>query len=221
MGVGLFVLGVVVAAVYLVMHHRRRAAASLAARLGMNHHRDDDLDVATLPHPIFRMGDHRRAHNLVVGLFQGVPMVLFDYEYTEERSDQAGRPSGVTSAYSGVLTRLPSAMPSTVIRRERFTTKVANALGLGRDTLIGHDDFDRTFEVRGSDPTFVSTLLEPELIDWLLAEGRELDIQIAGSDLVVIAERRPWARMEALAETVVELRRHMPADLVDGTGEEE
>jgi hypothetical protein len=178
---------------------RRESAKALAARLGLAYHPSDDLGITRSPHPIFRMGDRRRASNLAVGTFRDRPVVLFDYEYTVDRHESDGKRSSSTYRYSGVKVDLGIQCPPTVIRRERIGTKLANALGLGSDVQFESDAFNRAFEVRSGSQQFAFTLVDAAMMEWLMANASDLDIQIEPGELVVIASRLPWTEMEALA----------------------
>ncbi len=178
---------------------RRESAAALAVRLGLAYHPSDDLGITRSPHPIFRMGDRRRASNLLVGTFRDRPVVIFDYEYTVDRRDADGKQSSSTYRFSGVKVDLDIQCPSTVIRRERIGTKLANALGLGRDVQFESDAFNRAFEVRSGSQQFAFTLVDAAMMEWLMANASDLDIQLEPGELVVITSRLPWTEMEALA----------------------
>ena len=181
---------------------RRESAAAAANRLGLTYHGADDLDSTRLPHPIFRLGDRRRASNVVSGVYRDRPIAMFDYEYMEDRTDADGKRSTSTYRFSGIRVGVDLRCPPTVIRRERVTTKLANALGLGRDVQFESDAFNRTFEVRSGSQQFAFTLVDTAMMEWLMANAIDLDIQLEPGDLVVITRRLPWTEMEALASRV-------------------
>ena len=95
---GLFAVVAIAAIAYSVIStsQRREAAAKVATRLGLTYDPSDHLGLTRSPHPIFRMGDRRRASNLVSGVFRDRPIVLFDYEYMEDRTDAKGTRSTST-----------------------------------------------------------------------------------------------------------------------------
>lgn len=211
----LFLIFAVVAIAFLAFGivgaaRRREAATAMATRLGLTHHRADDLGITRLPHPIFRMGDRRRASNLVAGTLQERPVVMFDYEYTVDRHDADGKRTSSTHQFSGVKVELDIKCPSTVIRRERVTTKLANALGLGRDVQFESDAFNRAFEVRSGSQQFAFTLVDIAMMEWLTTNGGDLDIQLEPGSLVVISRRRSWTEMEDLCLRVLEFVDRFP-----------
>lgn len=197
----LFAVAAVGAIAYSIVSaaKRRDSAAALATRLGLSYLRGDDLGIARLPHPIFRMGDRQKASNLVAGAFRDRPVVMFDYEYMVDRTDADGKRSTSTYRFSGVKVDLDIRCPATVIRRERVTTKLANALGLGSDVQFESDAFNRAFEVRSGSQQFAFTLVDAAMMEWLMANASDLDIQLEPGALVVITRRRPWNEMETLA----------------------
>lgn len=195
-----FILVIAVIAYSIVSAAKRReSAAALAARLELVYHRHDDIGVSRLPHPIFRMGDRRRASNLLIGTFRDRPIVMFDYEYMVDRNDADGKRSTSTHRFSVVKVDLDLRCPPTVIRRERVTTKLANALGLGSDVQFESDAFNRAFEVRSGSQQFAFTLIDAAMMEWLMARAFDLEIQLEPGELVVISNPLPWMEMEALA----------------------
>ncbi|HEY5652033.1 MAG TPA: DUF3137 domain-containing protein [Acidimicrobiia bacterium] len=205
------VLGITAIAYSIMSAAKRRdSAAALATRLGMSYHATDDLGIARLPHPIFRLGDRRKASNLVAGSMRGRHVVLFDYEHTVDRTDPEGKRSSSTYSFSGVEVDLDIQCPSTVIRRERVTTKLANALGVGGDVQFESDAFNRAFEVRSSSQQFAFTLVDPAMMQWLMTNAADLDIQFEPGSLVVITKRRQWTEMESLAARVLDFTERFP-----------
>jgi hypothetical protein len=202
-------IGVMVLA-YVNASNRRDAAAELATELGMAYHRDDDLGLSRLPHPIFRMGDRRSASSLVVGAMRDRPVVLFDYQYEIDRTDAEGRRSTSTYRFSGVTVELDVRCPPAVIRRERVGTKLANALGLGKDIQFESDEFNRAYEVRSDSQQFAFTLVDTAMMEWLMTNAGDLDIEFDGSTLVVVTKRRDWTEMEALASRVLDFTEQFP-----------
>lgn len=196
----LFAVAAVGAIAYSIVSaaKRRESAEAVAARLGLTYHPSDDFGITRLPHPIFRMGDRRRAWNLLAGTFRDRPVVMFDYEYMEDRTDADGKRSTSTYRFSGVKVDLDVRCPPTVIRRERVTTKLANALGLGRDIQFESDGFNRAFEVRSGSQQFAFTLVDAAMMEWLMTNASDLDIQLEPGELVVVTRRLPWTEMEAL-----------------------
>ncbi len=189
---------------------RRESAAAVAGRLGMTYHQRDDLGITRLPHPIFRMGDSRKATNLVTGTLRDRQVTLFDYEYVVHQTDAEGKRSSTTHRFSAVMVELGIACPPTTIRRERITTKLANALGFGRDVQFESDEFNRAFEVRTQSQQFAFTLIDPAMMQWLMANGFDLDMQFHSGVLAVIASRRPWTEMEGLATRVLDFTDQFP-----------
>lgn len=209
---GLFAVMAIAAIAYSVINasQRREAAASLATRLGLGYDPSDHLGITRSPHPIFRMGDRRRASNLVSGVFRDRPIVLFDYEYMEDRTDADGKRSTSTYRFSGVKVEIDLRCPPTVLRRERVTTKLANALGLGSDIQFESDAFNRAFEVRSGSQQFAFTLVDASMMEWLMAHASDLDIQFEPGELVVLTRRLPWTEMEALAGRVHDFIERFP-----------
>ena len=207
-----FALIVIAVAVYSFarIKQRREDAALAAQRLGRTYHQDDVLGIAKLPHPIFRLGDSRTVSNVVHGTFADREVALFDYEYVESSTDAEGHRTSTTYPFSGILVQLPIESPSTVVRREKITTKFANALGMGRDIQFESDEFNRSFEVRSDSQGFAFTLIDTAMMEWLQANGQDLDLQFEHTALVAIARRRPWIEMDEILDRVIEFVARFP-----------
>lgn len=208
----MFAIAVVAIAVYSFarIKQRREDAAVAAQRLGMAYHQDDVLDIAKLPHPVFRLGDSRRVSNIVEGTFADRSVALFDYEYVESHTDADGHQTSSTYPFSGVLVHLPIESPSTVVRREKVTTKFANAFGMGRDIQFESDEFNRAFEVRSDSQGFAFTLIDTAMMEWLQLNATDLDLQFESGTLIAIARRRPWAEMDEILNRVIEFTTRFP-----------
>lgn len=208
----IFAIAVVAIAVYSFarIKQRREDASVAAQRLGMTYHQDDVLRIAKLPHPVFRLGDSRTVSNIVEGTFADREVALFDYEYVESHTDANGHRTSSTYPFSGVLVHLPIESPSTVVRREKVTTKFANTLGIGRDIQFESDEFNRSFEVRSDSQGFAFTLIDTAMMEWLQSNAKDLDLQFEQGTLVAIARRRPWSDMNEMLDRVVEFIARFP-----------
>ncbi len=204
------VAGAVAVYSFARIKQRREDAATAAQRLGLTYHQDDIHGIAALPHPVFRLGDSRTVSNVVQGTYADREVALFDYVYVESHTDAEGHDTSTTYPFSGVLVHLSIDSPSTVVRREKVTTKFANALGMGRDIQFESDEFNRSFEVRSDSQGFAFTLIDTAMMEWLQSNAQDLDLQFEQSALIAIARRRPWVEMDEILERVIEFVARFP-----------
>ncbi|MCL2423082.1 MAG: hypothetical protein FWD11_04180 [Micrococcales bacterium] len=99
--------------------------------------------------------------------------------------------------YGVVAVRLPVVLPEVVLTREGLGTMVAKAFG-GQDLLIGHPAFDARYRIQAHDIGYVSTLLNPAVIAWLMAPVRWDQFTVKNQYLVARTtdglsyEHLPW-----------------------------
>jgi hypothetical protein len=117
----------------------------------------------------FGEGDSRRARNVIAGTWQGHPFNSFDYSYVTETTDAQGRTSRQTHNFGVVALGLPAYLPNLQVTGEGMMRRFASAVGIGGDIELESEDFNRAFTVKSKDPKFASDVLNPRLMERLLA----------------------------------------------------
>jgi hypothetical protein len=175
---GLVVLGAVAYAVYYAyQQHQKRLAAlqAMAARLGLHFTtgQDHDHDDRFEQFAIFRQGTSRIAYNSMTGSTAVGPftqaVVLGDFKYTVETGSGKNR-RRVTRRFSYVLVSLPHAgVPELLLRSENFFDRIGNFFGFD-DIDFESSEFSRRFHVSSSHKRFAWDLIDPRMMDFLMAE---------------------------------------------------
>lgn len=181
--------GVVVAVGALVAYlgwkaakERREALAALASQRGWQWVARDDSWTERFGGEPFGEGSDRKAHNVLTGTYEGLPMVAFDYSYETYSTDSKGNRQTTVHRYSVCVLRMPAWLPTVELTPENLLTRFAGKLGLG-DVELESEDFNRRFRVSASDPKFAYDVLHPRTMEALLARPA-VGLRIGGEDAV-------------------------------------
>lgn len=189
---------------------RRDAARAIASRLGLLYSEGDPLELLERPHRLFRKGDRRRIDTTLHGVLDGRPIALCDYVYTETSRDAQGNTSHRDYRWSLCALRLTWSLPWIEITPEGLGRRLLNVLGVGRDVQFESDEFNRAFTVLSDDRDFAYTLIDPAMIEWLMANAEDCHIEIEGPDMVLAVREIPWEQMPILAGVAMELHDRIP-----------
>lgn len=182
-GVVLVVGGLVAYLGWKAAKERREALAALAAQRGWTWVDRDDSWAERFSGDPFGEGSDRKAHNVLTGTYEGLPMAAFDYSYETYTTDSKGHRTTHVHRYSVCALRLPSWLPTVELTPENLFTRVAGTLGLG-DVELESEDFNRRFRVSASDPKLAYDVLHPRTMEALLARPA-VGLRIGGEDAVV------------------------------------
>lgn len=198
--------------VYAVVRaaRRRDAAMALAGSLGMQYSKGDPFDLVHMSHRLFRKGDRQRIDTTVHGQIRGRHIALCDYVYTEITRDNQGNTSQRDYRFSLCVLDLAQSMPWIEISPESLGRRFLNVMGVGNDVQFESDEFNREFKVLAADRDFAFTLIDPGMIEWLLARARDCHIEMAGDRLVLATREMPWEQMGTLAEVVMDFEDRIP-----------
>jgi len=175
---------------------RREELAALAASLGWRFseakNRDHDDQYR---HGVFRRGSSRYAYNTLTGSLEtplGTQTArLGDYHYTTESSDSDGGTTTHTHRFSYLLVKLPVAgVPSLTIREEGMFDKIGSFLGFD-DIDFESAEFSKKFHVKCKDKRFAYDLIDPRMMEFLLAEPGPL-IELQQGYLCVTKDDKVW-----------------------------
>lgn len=210
--VGVLVYGFVRAA------RRRDAALSVANSLGLQYSKGDPFDFVHMPHQLFRKGDRQRIDATVHGQIRGRQIALCDYVYTEVTRDAQGNTSQRDYRFSLCVLSLARSMPWIEVSPESLGRRFLNVIGVGNDVQFESDEFNREFKVLASDRNFAFTLIDPAMIEWLLARARDCHLEIAKDRLVLATSELPWEQMASLADLVMEFEDRIPPLAIERYG---
>lgn len=168
---------------------RREAFQSLADELGLSYSSARDYSIAERYLFLNRLdnGDNRYAQHVFRGLYDGLPVMFFEYHYeTSTRNSKGGRT--VHHYYLSVfLTKVPGPVPELTIRPEGLLSKVAQAFGYD-DIDFESAEFSRKYCVRSRDKRFAYDVCHPTAIELLLKYPSYAEFEIEGNEMALVKE---------------------------------
>lgn len=200
---------------------RTQELAALAQRLGFEFSpRRDTSHDARYPHfEIFRQGHSRCAFNTMAGTLtcaeQVLRVLLGDYEYKITTSN--GKTTQTTTyRFSFAILHLPYVgVPDVLIRPEGFFDKIKSAIGFD-DIDFESSEFSKAFFVKSPDKRFAYDLIDPRMMEFLLAT-RPPGIDMEQSTILLTDGRRRWKpqQFESQLQWARTYLEHWPRHVVD------
>ncbi len=167
-----FVVVMLVIAAY--QRKKRREAMSAWARehgLSYSPARDPSFDTRYAHFDCLRRGSNRYAFNIIEGLWDGRPLVAFDYHYETHSRDSKGRRRTQHHHFSAVVLEARVPLQPLVIRAENIFDKVSSFFGYD-DIDFESAEFSRRFCVKADDRRWAYDVLHARAIEFLLASPR-------------------------------------------------
>lgn len=205
---------------------RRLASAALAQRLGLVFAPapDEGHDEDYAHFEIFRRGRSRVAENTLSGHMtiagQRCRVKMGDFRYKQDHGAGKNRRT-VTRRFSYLIVHLPYRTPAVLVRPEGMFDKVAAAFGFD-DIDFESAEFSRRFFVKSSDKRFAYALLEPRMMEFLLA-ARPPMLDLEDGQLCLSDGQRRWdpaqfqAMMDLARRFLEAWPRHLVAQLQERT----
>jgi len=181
--------------------------------------RDRSLDSRYAHFEVFRQGHSRSASNLMSGDLacgdRTCSTLMGDYEYKITTSN--GKTTQTTTyRFSFAILHLPYAGVSDVlIRPEGFVDKIKSAMGFD-DIDFESSEFSRCFFVKSPDKRFAYDLIDPRMMEFLLAT-RPPPIDMERGRILLTDGHRRWkpAEFQQHLQWVQQYFDHWPRHLVD------
>lgn len=195
------VLTVVAAMAVVPWAQRQRHAedpAAVAARHGLHHSAHDPFGCTRVAFPLFRKGDGRICENV---LWRDRPDGLgtrgFDYAYYVETEDDRGQMRRTYTRFSCVMAQIDGSWPDVTIQRSHLLDRALSLVGIG-DIALESDEFNRRFTLRSPDRRFAVTLVDAQMIDFLLSTDARFAFAIKGRWVLLVSNPVPAAMLPAL-----------------------
>lgn len=157
--------------------------------------------------PELDRGHARKVRDLAYGRREAGDCLFFDYAYTTGHGKNRRRHTLTAIAFL-----LPAAYPATTIRPSNALDSVAAALGF-TDFEVEFEDFNRRFHVSSEDPRFVSALLCPEVVEFLMARDLRAWHFVPGLFVVLMHGSIDPMKIGVVLSEMEELLSHVPAHL--------
>ena len=207
------IAAIVAVAAHLAAKARRDRLAQLAASLGWRFVAGDDAGHAERygRFAVFQRGRSRRAYNTLRGeLDCGEPLQAQAGDYRYVTGSGKNRR---THHFSYLVVHLPFPTRTLQLRPEGVLDKLAAAIGFD-DIDFESAEFSRRYFVKSEDKRFAYALIDPRMMEFLLAEPpRALELE---GGLLCVADGSRWWSEEQFREQLQFARRflaHWPTHL--------
>lgn len=137
---------------------------------------------------IFAPDGHLR--RILVGEYQGRPIRMAEFVHTTR-----GRYLPTTWVNHLVAIELPVGLPDLAVGPEPFFDAGAVEPGVAR-VDVESDAFNQRFRVTGADPRYLSAMLHPRMMEWLLDQP-PVEFRVSGNLIVAFAVK-PWTVPQTL-----------------------
>lgn len=214
-GVALFVLfGAVAIGIFAIAaaaaKKRREAYLLLGQKLGMQVDFADAIGLRSSGFGLFDDGHSRKVSALLrgpdEGAFANELRCAFEYQYTTGSGD-----SQQTYQFIGAMLPIPANVPRLTIGREVFGRKLLSALGMG-DIELESAEFNAAFRIAGAGQKLAFAALDGRLQEWLSVRAGDgwTNIEMLGSNVLVVQKGRDMNRIEGLLEFAEQFRDQIP-----------
>ena len=216
------VLGLVIFAVMRNRDQRTETLKAFASRHRLVYRPGPDLELhQKLPaFALFGLGTNGRSRNIITGRLEIghrlLDVIIGDYIHRTGSGDDRK-----TRTISYIAVRLPwNGLPRFMIRRELFLERLVSVLGID-DIDFESDEFSRRFAVTASDRRFAYDLLDPRMMEFMLA-NEPPDLVELNEDVACIGGTWSWSGGDTLESRLVwlgEFLDHWPEHLLRSLGE--
>jgi hypothetical protein len=200
--IALGVFGAVTWFQYRSRQKRRQELAAIAQSLGFQFSIADPERTTDLPFGLFEKGRRRGTENVMWGTHHDLPLKVFDYWYYEEQSDGRGGRTRQYYRFTCAIVTIAASCPPLRIGHEGFFSRIGNAMGF-KDVELEYDDFNRAYRVHCDDQKFAFSLLDGQMMEWLLQDSGFKAIEVVGPWVLVAASKLPtdqWLPLTSFAE---------------------
>ena len=204
---------VVLALAVMPWAQRQRRAddlATVAARNGLHHSGSDPFGCTRVAFSLFHKGDGRSVENVVWrDRPDGLATRAFDYSYYVEARDDLGHMRRSYTRFSCVMAQIDGSWPDVTIQRSHLLDKALSLVGLG-DIKLESDEFNRRFALRSPDRRFAVTLVDAQMIDFLMSTDACFAFAVKGRWVLLASDPVAPALVPALMRVGETFVAHIP-----------
>jgi len=158
---------------------RRQMLQRVATKYGMRYSPYDPFDLPEkFQFALFQEGHSRRASNCLDGIYQDLPVILFDYRY----KTGSGK-SESTHHISALLAQLNIRCRKLIIRPETALDRFAAFIGFG-DIQFEYEEFNRAFNVHCESKKFAYDICHPAMMEFML-QNRSMTWELQSDRLLL------------------------------------
>jgi hypothetical protein len=152
---------------------RRSAYETAAGEIGLRSVGKSD-QLWRYPLPLFDWGFEKSIGNMMVGSQQGRDITVLDY------SCKASPDGRSTFRYLCALVDMSPECPKTEIAPHTLATRTADVVGVER-VDFEYERFSQRYRVQSSNRKFAAALVDPPMIEWLLAQRASTHFELGGA----------------------------------------
>ncbi len=201
----LVIVVVVGFASYFIGQQRIRDIAAFAGAHGLTVI-GNEWDLGDCGFAVFHAGNRRYWHNVLRGVWNGLPVTYCDYSYVVSDGKNQN-----TVSFSNVIATLGMEIP-------QVTVAPRSAIGALAERSIGAPgirfesiDFNDRFNVQSSSDAFAIELIDAQMIETLLGLDHGFHVVFGPEYLMVYAHRRPVAELAAIFDATSAMAQRIPA----------
>ena len=169
---------------------RREAFRAIAEHLGLqfSHHRDAALMQRLGFLNRLARGSNRYAYNVLQGVYQGNPVLCFDYHYETYSRGSKGQRQTHHHYGSVYMVKHPANFPEVEIYPRNFIHRIGQVLGF-QDIQFESVEFSKAFVVKARDRRFAYDVCHPRMMEFLL-QYRDFNLEIEAHCIAICYDRR-------------------------------
>ena len=212
------IVAVPVAAAFVVWervrgNRRAQGFTAAATKMGARIAPDEAPRLLAMPFRLFRIGRGREVQNVAMRQSGEHEVWIIDLLYWRETyNPKTLSTNRVDYEHTCAIVELPRPLPSLIVGREGFWSRIARAIGID-DVEIGDETFDRFFKVKSQDPPAARALLQQDLRFWLLSLDPRWSFETAGNYVLAFAGRLPLYQLSFAEQAVIGFVNRLPDDV--------
>jgi hypothetical protein len=204
---------------YLMTDRRSDEMRHVASQLGFVYSGDDTSAVDVVGFELFASGEERGTENLLNGVWDGVPVHVFDFWHSTERWPAGLELTDGRVTFTCAVTTVGAALFPLTIARHGVGSRVVGAVSID-DLSFELGEFNDAFDVRCRERRFAYELIDQRMMRWLLTTDPSFTFEVRGRWLLVYAPRMRPTDLLALLDTLKGFHDHVPRLVGDLYGPE-
>ncbi len=189
---------------------RNRDLQRIAAANGFAYVDEDWFASTRVPFQIFRLGNRSTVENMLVGqAADGAAVRVFDLRTWEEKQTEDGTSESRHRYLTCCLTETDHSFPHLVVQPETLATRLLTKIGMPSIELES-EAFNRRFVVTCEDERFARMVLDPQVMELMLATQGELQFELRGRWVLVAGPQLPAKLFLSLVGLSTRLRQLIP-----------
>jgi len=214
--IGLGVVGFALVSVVRAYQYnqRIRQLPAIARRAGLAYSETDGFNSTGVAFRLFQAGDGQMVTDVMWRPAdrqgdQSPPARVFNFAYYEKRDSGVAGGTKLWHRFTCALAQHNGNWPPIRIAPEGILDRAFQKLGLP-DIDFESEEFNRAFTVQCPDRKFASALIDPQMMDFLLATAGDITLETKGRFLLATSRPLDPAQLPGLMHVTEELLQRVP-----------